>query len=101
MEYCNCSAKLSSVYGVSTENIPWTPFLERENIIVWRQPHPKEAGMFIYMMYGKFEEVTPNDFLEVQLDLSEFRLTWDENSAQVKPDFYPTLQINHNYYNHS
>jgi hypothetical protein len=27
----------SSVYGRRTEDIPWTPFIERKDILVWRQ----------------------------------------------------------------
>ncbi len=40
--------------------------------------------MFIYKMYGKFDDVTPSEYLQVQLDLSAFRLSWDENAAQCR-----------------
>lgn len=33
-------------------------------------------------MYGRFDDVTANELLEVQLDMSEFRLEWDKNTAQ-------------------
>jgi hypothetical protein len=33
-------------------------------------------------MYGKFDDVTATEFLSVQLDMSEFRLTWDNSTAQ-------------------
>lgn len=33
-------------------------------------------------MYGNFKDITAHEFIHVQLDLSEFRLSWDENTAQ-------------------
>ncbi len=40
--------------------------------------------MFIYKMYGRFDDVTPGEYLQVQLDLSAFRLSWDANAAQCR-----------------
>ena len=53
--------------------LSWTPFLERQDILVWRQEHPEGSGLYAYKMYGKFDDVTAHEFLEVQLDMSEFR----------------------------
>ena len=33
-------------------------------------------------MYGSFDDVTADEYLSVQLDMSEFRLSWDKSSAQ-------------------
>ena len=33
-------------------------------------------------MYGNFDDVSADEFLSVQLDMSEFRLSWDTNTAQ-------------------
>ena len=73
VDYCCCGSKKSSVYGEKTENTAWTPFLERKDILVWRQEHPDLPGLYAYKMYGRFDDVTANEFLAVQLDLSEFR----------------------------
>ncbi len=83
VDYCEC-AKPSrrNYYGVQTNDIPWTPFLERKDILVWRQEHPESPGTFVYKMYGSFDEITPREFLEVQLDLTEFRLSWDVNAHE-------------------
>ena len=40
--------------------------------------------MFIYKMYGKFDDVTPCEYLQVQLDLSAFRMSWDQNAAHCR-----------------
>ena len=33
-------------------------------------------------MYGKFDDISADEFINVQLDLTEFRLTWDPSTAQ-------------------
>ena len=57
------------------------------------QEHPSVKGMYIYKMYGKFDDVSATEFLSVQLDMSEFRLTWDNSTAQcfVLGKFHPYL----------
>ncbi len=82
VEYCGCKSAKSSVYGEQTPGIEWTPFLERKDILVWRQEHPAGSGMYAYKMYGHFGDVTPNEFVEVQMDMSAYRLEWDQNTAQ-------------------
>ena len=44
VEYCQCKEKQSSVYGKNVNDEAWMPFLERKNILVWRQEHPELAG---------------------------------------------------------
>ena len=60
----------------------WSPFLERKDVLVWRREHPDHRGLYAYKMYGRFDDVTAKEFLEVQMDLSEFRLQWDISTAQ-------------------
>ncbi|TRY71711.1 hypothetical protein TCAL_10131 [Tigriopus californicus] len=81
--YCHCPHQVASVYGQSLHpDIPWTPFLERPNILVWRMEQPPGSGLYAYKMYGHFDDVTADELVEVQLDMSEFRLSWDQNTAQ-------------------
>jgi len=80
--YCNCPNAPASVYGVAPEGCDWKPFLERGDIIVWRREHASLPGMWEYKMYGNFDDVTADEFLNVQLDISEFRLSWDKSTAQ-------------------
>jgi len=80
--YCRCPSHTTSVYGTETEGVPWKPFLERKDILVWRMEHPKHKGMYIYKMYGRFDDVSAEEFMSVQLDMSEFRRSWDTSTAQ-------------------
>lgn len=88
--YCTCENKLSSVYGVSAKSNSdesdssegWLPFLERKDILVWRREHADNPGLFAYKMYGKFDDVSAKEFLEVQMDVSAFRMSWDISTAQ-------------------
>jgi hypothetical protein len=36
-----------------------------QDILVWRQEHPEQKGRFAYKMYGRFDDVTALEFLEV------------------------------------
>lgn len=79
--YCICPNTPSSVYGLASEGCDWIPFLERGDIIVWRKEHQTMKGMYEYKMYGSFDDVTADEFFSVQLDMSEFRLSWDKSTA--------------------
>ena len=90
VQYCQCSNRKTSVYGVSIKEdgssdesgSDWSPFLERKDVLVWRREHPEFHGLYAYKMYGKFDDISAKEFLEVQMDLSEFRLQWDNSTAQ-------------------
>ena len=82
VEYCECETAKVSVYGEQSRGLEWTPFLERKDILIWRQEHPPGSGLYAYKMYGHFADVTPSEFVEVQLDMSEYRLRWDESTSQ-------------------
>jgi len=60
----------------------WVPFLERKDILVWRREHADNPGLYAYKMYGKFDDVSAREFLEVQMDVSAFRMSWDISTAQ-------------------
>jgi len=81
--YCHCKDSPKSVYGMFGENTDgWTPFLERQDILVWRKEHPTMRGMYFYKMYGKFDDVTADEFINVQTDTSAFRMDWDNSTAK-------------------
>lgn len=81
--YCHCKDAPRSVYLVEGDNCDgWRPFLEREDIIVWRREHKSLKGMYEYKMYGNFDDVCLEEFIDVQADLSDFRFTWDKSTKK-------------------
>ena len=99
VSYCRCKDAPASVYGQASEDCDWRPFIERKDILVWRREHGTMKGGYSlnpcssftiiplpgnyeYKMYGNFDDVSADEFLSVQLDMSEFRLSWDTNTAQ-------------------
>jgi len=82
VNYCKCKDAPSSVYGKESEDCEWRPFIERKDILVWRREHKTMKGSYEYKMYGNFDDVSADEFLSVQLDMSEFRLSWDKSTAQ-------------------
>ena len=89
VEYCSCEKKITSAYGIRSQSPDgddisggWVPFLERKDILVWRRETPENPGLYAYKMYGKFNDVSAKEFLEVQMDVSSFRMSWDISTAQ-------------------
>jgi len=81
--YCQCKDSPRSVYMVATEGSEgWKPFIEREDILVWRREHKELKGMYEYKMYGNFNDVSLEEFISVQEDLSDFRFTWDKSTKK-------------------
>lgn len=82
VSYCRCPGCPKSVFGVEGPR-GWSPFLEKQDILVWRRQHPSLRGMYEYKMFGSFGDVSAEEFLWVQNDLSRFRLSWDSSTKQV------------------
>lgn len=59
----------------------WSLFIQENDLLVWRRPHP--AGSFEYKVYGSYDDVTAQDFLNVQVDIN-FRKKWDETAIQLE-----------------
>ena len=38
-----------------------------QDLLVWRQEHPEQKGHYAYKMYGRFDDVSAFEFLEVQV----------------------------------
>ncbi|KRT82896.1 hypothetical protein AMK59_3283, partial [Oryctes borbonicus] len=80
---CNeCRPKSSSKcthkknpYGTYDE---WTVFVEKQDMIVWRRPH--ESGNFEYKVYGSYNDVYADDFVNVQIDI-RYRRLWDTTAV--------------------
>ncbi|CAH1389535.1 unnamed protein product [Nezara viridula] len=63
----------------------WEPFIKEEDLMLWKMEetnHPG-SGLFCYKVYGKYADVTADDFLDVFLD-TENRTKWDQHVAAIK-----------------
>lgn len=72
-QYCKCPPGTESKECADH----WEPYLQRKNLFVWRRKRPN--GCFEYKVYGKYDDVTAEDFLRVQIDI-DYRKQWDTNA---------------------
>lgn len=80
ISYCMCRHGNGRATKVMDE---WEPYLERDNIIIWRRPESgRNAGQFAFKVYGKYEDVTAEDFFFVQTDV-HYRKVWDKSALTL------------------
>ena len=79
VSYCICPTK-----RLPRREEGWEAYVERKDILVWRREHASKRGLYEYKLYGKFDDVTVWEFLAVQLDLSQYRHSWDTSTAQCR-----------------
>ncbi|XP_050434401.1 stAR-related lipid transfer protein 7, mitochondrial isoform X2 [Adelges cooleyi] len=75
---CDCSR-------CKNMNDGWEPFSSSENFKAWKKinvDYPDQK-LYIYKVHGHFDDVTPLDFMQVQLDL-EYRKEWDSMSVDLE-----------------
>lgn len=76
-KYCNCPKNATDVYTLDE----WVPFLERKDLLVWRRQH-KNGVSYEYKLYGSYDDVTAEDFLQVQID-TQYRQQWDTTAINL------------------
>lgn len=79
--YCMCDGKLGYTDKSRTYD-GWEPFIERDNVIVWRKPHQVHTHLFHFKVYGRYEDVSLSAFMESQLN-THFRTEWDFTALQL------------------
>ncbi|XP_023018293.1 stAR-related lipid transfer protein 7, mitochondrial [Leptinotarsa decemlineata] len=73
---CGTSGKLSTkTYD------DWVPFVEKQDLIIWRRLHP--SGHFEYKVFGSYNDVSAEDFLNVQID-TDYRRKWDNTAVALE-----------------
>lgn len=82
IDYCKCTGS-KPVYNKKFGSCPWMPFLERQDMLIWRKEQEHNPGMYEYKVYGFYEEVRADMFLQVQLDI-EYRKKWDLTAVEIK-----------------
>lgn len=58
----------------------WTPFIEKQDLVVWRRLHP--SGQYEYKVFGSYNDVSAEDFLNVQVD-TDYRKKWDNTAVML------------------
>lgn len=66
----------------------WVPFVAQDDLIIWRRLHP--SGQYEYKVYGSYNDVSAEDFGNVQVD-TDYRRKWDATAvilevAETDPD---------------
>lgn len=77
--YCKCPCNSTGNESYTLDS--WAPFLERNQLLVWRRQH-NNSGIYEYKLYGAYDDVTAHDFLQVQIN-TEFRTTWDTSAVKL------------------
>jgi len=47
VKYCHCP-NTTSVYNMKIADYSWVPFVETPDLLIWRQPHETQPGLFVY-----------------------------------------------------
>lgn len=81
IKYCKCTDCQTTARSEQMEG--WQPFIEREDMLIWRKEEPNSGGLFAYKVYGRFADVTADDFLQVQIDV-DYRREWDSTARELE-----------------
>ncbi|XP_017765032.1 PREDICTED: stAR-related lipid transfer protein 7, mitochondrial-like isoform X2 [Eufriesea mexicana] len=81
INYCTCySDKFNATVN---QDHGWRPYIERQDMLIWRREEPNSGGLFAYKVYGSFSDVTAEDFLQTQIDL-DYRTKWDPTAREIR-----------------
>ncbi|XP_076758579.1 stAR-related lipid transfer protein 7, mitochondrial isoform X2 [Xylocopa sonorina] len=82
INYCTCHGdKFSASSNEGTDG--WKPYIERQDMLIWRREEPNSGGLFAYKVYGTFSDVTAEDFLQTQIDV-DYRKKWDPTARDLQ-----------------
>lgn len=82
IKYCKCyGATPTAASNESSDG--WQPFIERQDMLIWKRQEPDSGGLFAYKVYGSFPDVTAEDFLQVQIDV-DYRKKWDPTARELQ-----------------
>ncbi|XP_013134251.1 PREDICTED: stAR-related lipid transfer protein 7, mitochondrial-like isoform X2 [Papilio polytes] len=78
VQYCDCE----DGHPAEDSSDGWVPFMEAEDVIIWRKEYKTGQGLYAYKVYGRYPEVSARDFAAVQLD-GAYRRAWDAAVAAL------------------
>ncbi|KAJ8705633.1 hypothetical protein PYW08_012679 [Mythimna loreyi] len=76
--YCAC--KVSETAEDTSDG--WVPYMEAEDVIIWRKEYKPGLGLYAYKVYGRYPDVRASDFAAVQVD-GAYRTVWDAAVAAL------------------
>lgn len=82
INYCKCYGA-TPVTTSNEDTDGWQPFIERQDMLIWKREEPNTGGLFAYKVYGSFSDVTADDFLQVQIDV-DYRKKWDPTARELQ-----------------
>ncbi|KOC59167.1 StAR-related lipid transfer protein 7, mitochondrial [Habropoda laboriosa] len=82
VKYCTC---YGDKFNATSNEDPdgWRPYIERQDMLIWRKEEPNSGGLFAYKVYGTFSDVTAEDFLQTQIDV-DYRKKWDPTARELQ-----------------
>ncbi|KAL0808556.1 hypothetical protein ABMA28_013001 [Loxostege sticticalis] len=60
----------------------WVPYMEEEDVIIWRKEYKPGQGLYAYKVFGHYKEVRAADFAAIQVD-GPYRRVWDTAVASL------------------
>ncbi|KAF7995594.1 hypothetical protein HCN44_006701 [Aphidius gifuensis] len=81
VKYCTCHGSKTPFASVN-DDCEWKPFIEREDMLIWRKEEPNSGGLYAYKVFGKFSDVSAEEFLQVQVDV-DYRKEWDPTAKEL------------------
>ncbi|CAH2101065.1 unnamed protein product [Euphydryas editha] len=78
VRYCGC--KEPKPERESSDG--WFPYMETDDVIIWRKEYKVGKGQYAYKVYGRYREVAASDFAAVQVD-GAYRRAWDAAVAAL------------------
>ncbi|OWR40996.1 uncharacterized protein LOC116776999 [Danaus plexippus] len=77
VSYCGCKEPQTS-----SDPDGWVPYMEAEDVIIWRKEYKPGQALYAYKVYGRYPEVLASDFAAVQVD-GAYRRSWDSAVASL------------------
>ncbi|GBP33125.1 Phosphatidylcholine transfer protein [Eumeta japonica] len=77
--YCMCGG---AQHQVSESYCGWSPYIEAEDVIIWRREYKKGDSVYEYKVYGRYPDVSATDLAAIQVD-GVYRRVWDTAVAAL------------------
>ncbi|CAB3261222.1 unnamed protein product [Arctia plantaginis] len=81
VRYCSCTTSQVSEKPTDMSD-GWVPYMEAEDVIIWRKEYKPGLGLYAYKVYGRYSEVRAADFAAIQVD-GAYRRVWDAAVAAL------------------